>query len=436
MYASVKAARRPWCALALGFWAQGVAWALMPPEVPAYDGTANRSTAGPLLTESEALALSDASYLRLLEGRAALAVSERDQVGLRPNPELELERDSASGLSDPTETTLFLAQTIDSSGRRDLNRQAAGVRLRAARLDLRSQRLERALQVRREFFSTLYVQQRRRVLAQWDGRIGSAEQVVRQRAEAGEASRYELRRLAHERALASTEQEQAAGEWMQSWETLLALVGAVDGPPYEAVTGCLLPDPPPPLEQLRGRLVERPDLQALRERQQAARLARRAGERARVPDVTLGVGAKRVEDDVADDWELVLGLGVPLPLFDRGQVTVARADAQAQVSGEEYRLSLDRAQGALRGLWLKAARFQMTAERLEETLVTEAIQLAEVASAAYEGGEVGILELLDAYRTVMETSLRALSLAFEARLAMIELDRVSGETVFLEEALP
>ncbi len=55
--------------------------------------------------------------------------------------------------------------------------------------------------------------------------------------------------------------------------------------------------------------------------------------------------------------------------------------------------------------------------------------MAAIATAAYEEGEYGILELLDAHRVTLGAELRLLDLSAAARRAAIELDRaIGGET--------
>ncbi|MEA3274502.1 MAG: TolC family protein [Pseudomonadota bacterium] len=398
-----------------------------------HDQRAERSGAEPrvdgVLTEREAvrLALGDLSFKEVLAGRVGISESDVTAAGLRPNPELEFESESAKGLGDPSETTFLLSQTLDTSGRRALRRQGAQASLDATRDETQADALERAYEVRRQFYGALHAQQRAMVLRAWDERVGETERIVRERTEAGETSEYDLRRLRHERALARTQRDEVAAQRLQVWETLLASLGP-EGGGSERLSGRLLPAPPPPLESLTVRIEQRPDLRALRKREEAARLARRAGERGTIPDITVGVGAKRVADDRREDWELVLGLAVPLPLFDRGQSAVARAEAQSRVAAGEYSLAWREAQGAARGLWQKVERLQQSASRVEARYVGDARSLADTARAAYRGGEVGIIELLDAYRGVMDTELRALDLALEARLAMIELERVAGGT--------
>ena len=55
--------------------------------------------------------------------------------------------------------------------------------------------------------------------------------------------------------------------------------------------------------------------------------------------------------------------------------------------------------------------------------------LALIARLAYEEGEQGILELIDAHRVTLSTRLRGIDLLADARQAQVELDRVVGHEV-------
>ena len=386
-----------------------------------------RGKGGPVLTESDALrlGLADAAFQQLQDARVDVARSDVVEAGLPPNPELELSYESADGAGDPSDTKMRLSQTFDTSGRRGLRQKAAEARLEATRWQTEGDRAERAAQVRSRFYSVLHEQEWMVVLKAWDARIGEAANIVRDRASAGEASGYDLRRLEHERALARTERDEVAGRLAQAWEALLALLDLGERR-YAAVDGRLLPASPPPLDALAPRLDSRPDLLALRQREEASRLVRQAGERAAVPDITVGLGAKRVSELEREDWGVLLDVSVPLPVFDRGQAAVSRAEAESRVVAGEYQLAVREAQASLRGLWQKAVELQRAASRLRATDVPQAMSLAQTARSAYQGGEIGILELLDAYRSVKETEMRALDLALETRLATLELERVSG----------
>ena len=66
------------------------------------------------------------------------------------------------------------------------------------------------------------------------------------------------------------------------------------------------------------------------------------------------------------------------------------------------------------------------ADRYRDDSVSRAAELVAIATAGYEEGEFGILELLDAHRVNLSAELRSLELSAAARRAAVELDRASG----------
>ena len=74
-----------------------------------------------------------------------------------------------------------------------------------------------------------------------------------------------------------------------------------------------------------------------------------------------------------------------------------------------------------------ASRYRELADRYRSGSVDRAAELVAIATAAYEEGEYGILELLDAHRVTLGAELRWLDLAAAGRRAAIELDRAIGQ---------
>ena len=69
------------------------------------------------------------------------------------------------------------------------------------------------------------------------------------------------------------------------------------------------------------------------------------------------------------------------------------------------------------------------AEQHTSQLGARTQQLADIAQLAYQEGEMGILELLDAYRVGLLARLRSVELLEAVRKAEIELDRAVGQEV-------
>jgi cobalt-zinc-cadmium efflux system outer membrane protein len=195
------------------------------------------------------------------------------------------------------------------------------------------------------------------------------------------------------------------------------------------VQGRLLPESPGPLEDLLAKVAARPDLAALERQAQAAELELRAAQRGWIPEPTLGAGVKQVEQGSETGTGPLLSLSLPLPLLDRQRPEQVRAAAELQIARHRRRVVLAEAAGEIRGLWQQTRALTDAARRLREQTGRSTPDLVRAAEAAYEGAEIGILELLDAYRSALDADLDALALERDARQARIELDQLTGDVI-------
>ena len=311
----------------------------------------------------------------------------------------------------------MLGQTFDLSGRRGLHRDAASRRVASVTAGNAARQLDMAAEIRRSFHEVLFRQQTIRATETWAQRFAQIEGTVRKLARAGEASGYDQRRLSRERQTAEARLAAERAELDRSRARLMALTG---------LEGALLPSLPPPVETALTGLEQRPDLQALSRRAEAADLDGRAARRGGIPDVTVGIGPKYVDNGSTQDNGVALSLSVPLPVFDRQQAGQQRAAAEALQARAEYRLAMSRAEVELRGLYRQAEGLRATAIDYRSRAVSASPELLRIAETAYRGGESSLLELLDAYRGALETETTALELEKRARDARIEFDLLTG----------
>jgi cobalt-zinc-cadmium efflux system outer membrane protein len=96
------------------------------------------------------------------------------------------------------------------------------------------------------------------------------------------------------------------------------------------------------------------------------------------------------------------GVGISIPLFLRYQYQGEIARSEAELAGAEE--ALERARAVARAELAQAASALRAAserrQRQESTLLPEARKSAEYAAFAYRNGAIGVLELLDAQRTL------------------------------------
>lgn len=378
------------------------------------------------LTEAEAvrLGLARADFADLERGAVQAAEADVLAAGLLPNPTLSYSRDRVGDSPEAVEQTWMLEQTFDVSGRRGLHREAASRRVDAVAAGNASRQLEVAADIRRSFHDVLFRQAAIRATETWTQRFARVEGMVGKLARAGEASGYDRRRLARERLTAEARLAAERAERDRSLARLMALTGVPEAP----LKGELLPSAPTPVETVLTRLDQRPDLQSLSRRAEAADLEGRAARRGGIPEVTVGVGPKYVDNGSSQDKGVALSLSVPLPVFDRQQAGQRRAAAEALQARAEYRLAKRRAEGELRGLHRQAEGLRATAIDYRSRAVAASPELLRIAETAYQGGESSLLELLDAYRGALEAEIAALELERRARDARIEYDLLANQS--------
>lgn len=371
------------------------------------------------------LALARQPFRAAAQGRIDAAEGEARAAATLPNPSLELERERIPGPGGSSnDTTLTVSQRFDLSGRRAFARDAALARLGATRLEQENARRTLVAEVRQAFAEALHEDAALRARADWLERLRAAAATVDRLARAGEVAGYARRRVEREMQSAVARSGAAEAERLRAREILAGLVGAAAR--TETLDGLLIPDGAPALESLLSRLDARADLAAMRARAGGFDHERAAAERSRIPDLTVGVGGKRVDEPGRSDTGIVLSLAIPLPLFERGEAPASVAAAQASALRAEHDLARQKAEAGLRGAWQRAERLRDAALSFRRAVPGGPSELVRIAQAAYRAGETGILELLDAYRAELEAETTALELELRARLARIELDALAG----------
>jgi cobalt-zinc-cadmium efflux system outer membrane protein len=373
------------------------------------------------ITEAEALrlGLGRAEFSELLRARVGEAEADALAADTWANPTLELEREKTG---NTRETTWKIMQPLDLSGRRGLREDAARHRIRATESDNLARRNERAVELRRAFHLFLRQQETVGAVDNWVVRFAAIGSVVDKLARAGEVAGYDRRRLTREQRSAEAKLAEARAELERGRARLSALIGTDAG---ETVAGRLLPQIPPALPDLQARLGMRPDISALAARVDAAQADNAAAQR-NLPELSVGIGGKRVEDGASRDNGNLLLLSFNLPLFDRQQAGDRRTAAQAMAARAELGLARQQAEGELVGLHRQLTQLIATAERYRSDAVAPSAELVRIAEAAYRAGESTVLELLDAYKGALEAELTALDLEWKAREARIELDQLTG----------
>ncbi len=242
---------------------------------------------------------------------------------------------------------------------------------------------------------------------------------------AGDLSGYDRRRISRERVAIVSRQRRSAAQLEAAWQQLLGMIDPDKSRELDTVKGQLIPVALQPLSSLLERLAQHPRLLQRKRQAEASRLTARAVTRSRIPEITVGLGHKRIDTSNGSDSGLMLSASLPLPLFDRKQGPRQQAHAEARQAESEYQLMMQKAQANVRALWHKTAQLRNNARLFSEQSLAASYELVRIAESAYHANEIGVLELIDAYRSALEAETTALQLALEARLVRIELDEIT-----------
>lgn len=367
---------------------------------------------------------------RTAADRASIDVAAADRLTARtlPNPSISYGGvHLVSGLSTGavTQHQVVVEQPLLIFGQRNARVQEADLTVAAERARVADALAQRRLAVRQAFATLLSRQEQLRVMQTSLSDLERVEQVVRGRADAGERSRYDVLRIETETESlrvdamnAETDVDDAAGQ--------LASVLGFPGWAPRAV-GTLDPgNVPTDVDTLWKTAQERrPSLVAIRQEQAAARGGLFLARRERLPVPAVSGGTQYTQD--VNGTSAFFGFSIPVPLFDRGQGSIAKA--VAQVNAQDLALAAESAEA--RAEVERAATVLQKRRAALSLLETQVVQrvpmLRQMAEAAYTEGSADILELLDAMRSLKDIQI--------AHVQQLESTKLAEETVISVAAL-
>lgn len=377
------------------------------------------------VSETEAIqaALAQGDFAALGEAERAAAEARVRAIPRFDNPEASVSRESVSGSAGrETEWHAGVEQPIDISGQRSSLRQAARAEAQAVSAEVARRRQERIAETREAYAGCAASAEKVSTAERYAARLKEAERIVDLRTRAGDTARYDLRRLRVEARSAEAEQRIAQGEVAAECTALARLTGISDARPNLALAAML---PSSPSRAAAQAAVNRQDLVAREARVAAAAAEVSVAQRARIPDLSVGVGYKRISNDDGSAGGPTVGLGVRLPIFSNGGAAVSEARARQRVRESELALARREAEASIASAAARASAATAAAQEAREA-ADDAARLGTIAEAAYQGGETGVIELLDAYRTARDAELNIVDLTERAIRATIAQSRAEG----------
>jgi outer membrane protein, heavy metal efflux system len=354
------------------------------------------------------------------ETRARVAVAEAETRGRSAyaNPTVSLSHEGAG------RTEFFQAsQALPLTGRIGLVKQAGLAQAKVLEREGEFSLWQARCGVRLSFYRMLAVQEKMTALAQSIEGLGRVIGVLRLREQEGEGSK--LDRLRAEREREELQAEVGMMDAMLAGERGNLLAYLPEGVNVERVEGVLrvVPRSWEATELVAKSIGGRGDLQAEGQRAEQYRGEVRVAERLRYPEPLVQAGLKRAELGQQVVNGPVVGMSVSIPVFQRGKAEISRYTAEQ----ERTLARLEQMKRKVKASIEAALRvYSIRAGTLQKYPVDSA-DLVAIATLAYQEGETGILQLLDAYRVERQTRLRRVELEAAVREAWIQVESVVGE---------
>lgn len=350
------------------------------------------------------------------------------QAGVLPNPVLALavENFGNSRLAQAGDraTAIQIGQLIELGGKRLARIRAAEAGRDVAGWDYEAKRVEILFLVGQRFIDSLVAQKKQELAEESLALARQVSDAASRRVQAGKVSPVEETKARLARASAEVELEQARREGSAARHALSAL-WSESTPQFSRAAGDLAHGASLlPYEQLAARVRNNPEL-ARWSSEIERRRALVATEKAKaVPDVTVSAGAMRFSQ--FEDSAFMIGVSVPLPLFDRNEGGILEATHRLDKAADEARAAENRMLADLGRVYQRLAAIDAEIEILARTLLPGAQSAFDAATRGYQLGKFGFLDVLDAQRTLAQVRIQNLRALADYRRGVSEIERLIG----------
>ncbi|GAC1031665.1 TolC family protein [Pseudomonas sp. No.21] len=360
----------------------------------------------------------------------SISQGERTQAGLIQNPEISWEMEDTR--SESRTTTVQLTQPIELGGKRSARVELADRGIDAAQVEVERARNVLRAEVIQAFHGVLLSQLRVELATESMKLAERGVAIAQGRVRAGSASPVEATRAAVQLSEVRLELKRASAELVNAQALLKAAMGTDASAAQILVEGDASSIPAPPqLQDLLERLDSTPEMRlaTLAIAQQDASYSLEKTQR--IPDVSISLGSQY---SAADRERVnVVGISMPIPLFNRNQGNVYAAARRADQARDSRNAALLRMQSSIQqavDLWSTASE---EIDAFNTDILPSAKSAVESATRGFEMGKFGFIEVLDAQRTLIGARNQYVAALSSATDSWVQIERVYGDTLALPQ---
>lgn len=362
------------------------------------------------------------------ESRRRAALSAVKQADLRLNPELELETENVSGHMrgfSQSETSLLLSQELELWGQRGARKNVAMREYEVQDWLADVTEFDLFEEIRLRFHVLLHAQERLSLNQRAALLAESISESIADRVSQGAALSSELLLAELEQRRTEIELSQAQSE-LEEARISLAMLWNGDGENLRAVENHHRDNSKPALSELVPFLDESRDVMSLSRERNLLGAMLGLEEASGKPNLSLTGGFKRAQDEGTGSF--ILGLSIPLPIFDRNQGNVGSLIAQSDAIDLERDQSLKDSEANLKRMNNALEKLLSKRESLDTLLLPAAENAYRSLQKAFDVGRVPYATLLDAERELIAIQFELNDLDLEIIEGAIAIERLLGIT--------
>ena len=384
------------------------------------------------LRDAVAYALMHNPDLKAFSFEVRAAEARALQAGLLPNPRIHVEVEEFGGAGersgfDSAETAIELGQLIELGGKRDKRIRLASLDEERARWDYESVRLDVMLRVTQAYVAVLAAQERVDLNEKLLDVARRAQSAVAQRVEAGKDPPVEELRASVALSGSEIGAKKATNALATARRKLAAAMGR-ETMDVEKATGDFYTAPPvPSFDEVADTVTDSPDLERWIAEERKWRAAVDLEKAKVTSDVTVAGGMRYFEE--GDDAAFVVGVALPIPLFNRNQGGIQEAMENLAKAREQYKAAKIKRAAALDEALNRLAGAYDEVTALQSDVLANAQRAFETAYQGYEEGKFDYLYVLDTQRTLFKTRAQYIDAMETYHQTRAQVERLMGRGI-------
>jgi len=394
-------------------------------ELPVYSNEAAEPVGNVTLQKALSLALNANPEIAVALREREAIEGVKTQAEIRPNPSVSASIQDTR--SDYRQTFLQFNQEIELGNKRDARIEAADSFYSKATAELESKKAEIHANVVAAFYEVL-VTQERLALAKSSMEVARlALDAASKRVKAGKSSPVEETKSKIAESTAKIELGQATTQLTNSRKRLAALWGNTL-PVFESADGQVgaIPETAT-LSELSTMLGNAPGIKLAKLEIDAREAITKLERSKATPNITISAGV--VNNQELGLNQALLGLSVPIPIFDRNQGNLQEAVSRTYKAQDELIALKNQLAANLASQYERLNAAREAADSLRTEILPGAQSAFDAANKGFAAGKFNFLDVLDAQRTLFQAKSQYITALLDAHQAVAEIERILGDVI-------